>query len=291
MSWCIAADSGCNIRSFAPQAPDTTFKLAPLKINVAGVEYVDDEQLDLNALLDATSAEATASSSACPSVGEWAEIFESADNVIAITITANLSGSFEAASTARNIVMEDYVREHNGIIAGKNIHIINSRAAGGKLEVMVNLIDRYLNNNPDASFDEVVAYADRLEQASQVLFSLSSYENLVKNGRMPRLVGAVASKLSIRILGVASPEGTIKVVGPTRTEKKMFKKILDAMESDGFHGGLVFIDHVRNEASALALKTAIEARWADSEIHILPCGGLCSYYAEDSGLMIGYEWL
>lgn len=290
MTWCIAADSSCNIRSFTPQS-GAKFKLAPLKINVAGVEYVDDEHLELERLAAAMDAEASASSSSCPSVGEWADIFRSADNVIAVTISSNLSGSYDAACTARNMVMDDYMREHDGIITGKNIHIVDSRAAGGKLELIVSLIDRYLTNNPDADFADVVDYVQRLEAASQVLFSLSSYDNLTKNGRMPRLVGAVATKLSIRILGTASSEGTIKVVGPTRTEKKMFRKVVDAMESDGYHGGMVFIDHVANETSAVAMQAAIENRWPSAEVHILSCGGLCSYYAEESGLIIGYEWL
>ena len=123
-----------------------------------------------------------------------------------------------------------------------------------------------------------------------MLFSLSRYENLTKNGRMPRLAGALASRLNIRVLGTASHEGTIKIVGPARGEKKMAKKIIASMEGDGFSGGLVFIDHVENEPAALQLKQTILERWPESEIHILPCRALCSYYAENQGLIIGYTW-
>lgn len=288
MSWCIAADSSCNLRSFEPAAPQVSYRLAPLKVNVGGTEYVDDEHLDVDAFLDLMADEKTASSSACPSVGEWAEIFRDFDNVIAIAISENLSGSYEAACTARNIVMDDYVREHAGVISEKNIYVLNSRAAGGKLEVIVRLLDRYLTTNP--SFEDAVAYVEQLEASSQVLYSLSRYENLTKNGRMPRFVGAVATKFSIRILGTASAEGTIKIVGPTRGEKKMYRKIMDAMEADGYRGGMVYIDHVRNLAGAQSLKSAILGRWPEAEVEIVACGGLCSYYAEESGLIIGYAW-
>lgn len=289
MSWCIAVDSSCNLRDFEPTAPDTTFRLAPLTISVAGTEYVDDEELDVRALLNAMAAEKTASSSACPSAGEWAEIFRSADNVIAIAISAHLSGSYESACTARNIVLDEYMREHDGIMTGKNIFILDSRAAGGKLEVIAELVDRAIAKGD--SFEEAVAYAKQLEAASQVQYSLSSYENLTKNGRMPRLVGALATKLSVRILGTASSEGTIKIVGPTRGEKKTFRKIMDVMQADGYRGGLVYIDHVDNLQAAEALKDAIIDRWPEAVVRVLPCGALCSYYAEESGLIIGYEWL
>ena len=289
MSWAIVADSSCNLRSWKPQAPDTTFVSVPLTIHVGGEEFIDDANLDVAELNRAVAQESQASSSSCPSVGVWAEEFRRADNVIAITISANLSGSYEAANTARTMVLDEFMRDHAGIMTGKNIFILNSRATGGKMELIVELLDRYLTTNP--SFDDVVAYLEKLDAASTVVFSLSSFDNLVKNGRMPRLAGSIASKLNIRMLGTASAEGTIKIVGPTRGEKKMYRKTIEVMASDGYHGGLVYIDHVDNEKSASELKAIIEAQWPQAEVHILPCGGLCSYYAEESGLIIGYEWL
>lgn len=277
MSWAIVADSSCNLRGFTPTAPDTVYAIAPLKVLVGSQEYVDDEQLDVSALNKAVAAESTASSSACPSAGEWAERFRLADNVIVITISANLSGSYEAAVMAKGLVEEDGPR---------NIHIVNSRAAGGKLEYLVMQLDRYLTKNP--SFADACAFIDQAEQASQVLFSLSSYDNLTKSGRMPKAAGLIANKLSIRILGIASNEGTIKIVAPTRGSKKTIAKIVQAMQGDGYQGGLVCIDHVENEKGAQELADKIRETWPTAEIKILPCGGLCSYYAEQSGLIIGY---
>lgn len=281
MSWAIIADSSCNLRDYTPQAPDTLYAYAPLKINVGGTEYSDDASLDVAELNRRVAEEKSASSSACPSAGEWAELFRSAENVIAITISANLSGSFEAASMARDLVQEE---------GGHRIHLVNSRAAGGKLEMLVILLDRYLTVYPEATFEEACAYIDGIEQCSTVLFSLSSYENLTKSGRMPKMAGILANKLSIRVLGTASEEGTIKIVAPTRGQKKMVAKVVQTMEADGYKGGLVCMDHVDNEAGCQEIAAAITAKWPEAEIMIMPCGGLCSYYAEAKGIIIGYDW-
>ncbi len=281
MSWAIIADSSCNLRDYTPQDPDTLYAYAPLKINVGGTEYADDANLDVAELNRRVAEEKSASSSACPSAGEWAELFRSAENVIAITISANLSGSFEAASMARDLVQEE---------GGHRIHLVNSRAAGGKLEMLVILLDRYLTIHPDATFEEACAYIDGIEQNSTVLFSLSSYENLTKSGRMPKMAGILANKLNIRVLGCASEEGTIKIVAPTRGQKKMIAKVIQSMESDGYKGGLVCMDHVDNEAGCQEIAAAIIAKWPEAEIMIMPCGGLCSYYAESKGIIIGYDW-
>ena len=94
MSWAIVADSSCNLRSWKPQAPDTTFVSVPLTIHVGGEEFIDDANLDVAELNRTVAQESQASSSSCPSVGVWAEEFRRADNVVAITISANLSGSY-----------------------------------------------------------------------------------------------------------------------------------------------------------------------------------------------------
>lgn len=281
MSWAIVADSSCNLRGFEPQTPDCVYRFAPLKINVADEEFIDDASLDVAELNRRVSAEETASSSACPSVGEWADLFRQANNIIAITISANLSGSYEAAVMARDIVLEEGER---------NIFIVNSRAAGGKLELLAVEVDRYLAAHPEATFNEVTAHICDLEQSSTVLFLLSSYENLAKAGRMPKMAGVLANKLKIRMLGTASSEGTIKVVGPARSQKKAFEKIVGCMKGDGYTGGPVYIDHVFNERAAQELSDRIHQDWPNAEIIIMPCGGLCSYYAEEDGLIIGYAW-
>lgn len=291
MTWALIADSSCNLRDYQPSAPNCIYAVAPLKIEVAGEEFIDDTALDVAELNRRVAAEPSASGSSCPSAGEWADLLRKADNVIAVTISSNLSGSYDAAQMGRNLVMDEFARAHSGQISGKNIHVLDSRAAGGKLELIIELLDRYLTNNPSSTFEEVVAYAERLVEHSQVQFSLSSYDNLTKNGRMPKLVGALASGLSIRMLGTASAQGTIKVVAPTRGDRKTYRKIIDLMRSDGFRGGMVYIDHVSNKSGAHALSDAIRTEWPGVEVRILPCGGLCSYYAEATGLIIGYEWL
>ncbi len=283
MKWGIVADSSCNFRSYDPRTPGLFFATAPLKINVDGTEYIDDDKLDVAELNCRVAASESESHSACPSAGEWAELFRKADNVVAITISANLSASFEAAEMARDIVLKED--------PSKNILVVNSRATGGKMELMVQRIDEFIaTSSGTCSFEEVAAYALDLEKRSQVLFSLSSYENLVKAGRMPRLAGTLASRLAIRVLGIASDEGTIKIVGPTRGERRTFKKIIDTLESHGYQGGLVYIDHVDNRAAVETLRATIKERWINAEIHVLPCGGLCSYYAEESGIIIGFEY-
>ena len=243
-------------------------------------EFVDDLSLDVHELNCAVQAETNASSSACPSVGEWAELFKLADKTICMPISEGVSGSYNAAATARDMVLAEE--------PDRQIHLVNSRAAGGKMDLIFLLFDRYLASNPDVAFEDACAYFDSLEQNSKILFSLCNYENLAKAGRIPKAAGVIANKLNIRILGTASEAGKIELVGHTRGEKKMLNKIIDTMEAEGFTGGEVIIDHVENETGAQALTDRIVEHWPGSKTIIMPCNGLDSYYAEMHGLIIGY---
>ena len=167
MSWALISDSSCNLRDWQPTAPRTTFAFAPLKIRVGEREFVDDLLLDVHELNVAIQSEASASSSACPSVGEWAELFKLADKTICMPISEGVSGSYNAAATARDMVLAE---EPN-----RQIHLVNSRAAGGKMDLIFLLFDRYLASNPDVSFEDACAYFDSLEQNSKILFSLCNY--------------------------------------------------------------------------------------------------------------------
>lgn len=282
MSWALISDSSCNLRAWQPSAPDTIYRFAPLKIRVGEQEYIDDLSLDVDAFNQVIFNEPAASSTSCSSVGEWAELFRLADKTICMPISEIVSGSFNAAATARDIVLAE--EPH------RQIYLVNSRGAGAKLDLIFILFDRYLKNNPDASFEEACDYFEQLEQHTKLLFNLCNYENLAKSGRMPKVAGLVANKLNIRLLGTATDAGEIKVIGPARGEKKMFKKILDTMEEAGFTGGDFVIDHVHNLQGAETLAEQIINRWPESNPIYLPCTGLCSYYAEMNGIIVGFGW-
>ena len=272
----IVVDSSSNLYTME----QADFRCVPLKVVTDTQEYLDDAALDAAAMAETLRTYKGKTGTSCPNVADWLEAYEGAEQLVVITITGTLSGSYNAAATARDMVLAEE--------PDRNIHLVNSRAAGGKMDLIFLLFDRYLASNPDVSFEDACAYFDSLEQNSKILFSLCNYENLAKAGRIPKAAGVIANKLNIRILGTASEAGKIELVGHTRGEKKMLNKIIDTMEAEGFTGGEVVIDHVENEAGAQALASRIVERWPGSKTIIMPCNGLDSYYAEMHGLIIGY---
>ena len=125
MAWMIVSDSSCEIRELENPAPGVQFALVPFKIRVGEREYVDLATLNTQQMLQAMTDYNGASTTACPSPEEWAEYFLQADNVFALTISSNLSGSYNAAMAAREMVLEEHPE--------KKIFVLDTLSCSGAL--------------------------------------------------------------------------------------------------------------------------------------------------------------
>ena len=241
-------------------------------------EYVDNAMLDTKAMLDAMANYNGPSSTACPAPEEWAEKFLLADQVFAITITSSLSGSYNSAMVARDMVLESHPE--------KKIYVMDSLSCGGELALILWHVNELIHEG--VPFEEVCAEAERYCSERTLLFALANFDNLVKNGRMNRLVGFMAGKLNMRAVGIASDEGKIAMVHKTRGEIKMLAFMMEEMDRRGFTGGPVVISHCNNPEGAHRLSAGIRAKWPASKVTVLPCSGLTSFYAEDQGILLGF---
>ncbi len=280
MIWNIVVDSSCDIEEFHYQDENCEIKYhsVPFVLTVGSTDYIDDENIVVNELVDAMEHEQKASKSACPSPQAWLEHFEKEGNVLAITISKELSGSYNSACVAKEMLLEKQ--------ADKNIAIINSLSAGPALVHLVRTISDHIIAGKN--FEEIVELANKEAIDTETIFALCSFNNLVKNGRMSPFAGFIAKKLGFWGIGVASPEGTIDIKGKVRGTKKALQFMLDEMKARKPELRSITISHCQNSEMATLLKDQVIERWADVKTEINDTRGLCSYYAERNGLIVSY---
>ena len=103
------------------------------------------------------------------------------------------------------------------------------------------------------------------------------------------MVGFSAGALNMRVLGRRTPDGKIDFFYKTRGETRVLARILEQMDLDGFDGSrTVRISHCDNETAAGLLEHGIHAKWPQAEVVVTPCAGLCSFYAQDQGIILTY---
>lgn len=278
MKWCIVTDSSCDLVVDRQLPEDVIVREVPFIISVGDRDFVDTPDLDVPEMLQAMEDCAEASRTSCPSPDTWYQIFKEADNVIAITISANLSGSYNSAITAREMILQKCPE--------KNIYVLNSRSAGSVLAMYAELCLDMIAEGKE--FDQIVADVEAFAKERNTVFALASFSNLVKNGRVSKLSGFIAGKLGIWGIGVASEIGTIIVKAKTRGIGRVLSAFITDMKENGFRGGYVIISHCQNLELATKLKERIHELWENTKVKILPTGGLCSYYAERQGMIVAY---
>ena len=278
MEWIIVTDSGCDLLP-GELAPNVHLRRVPLSILLGEEEWVDGPELDRERFLAAMEAHRGRSSSACPSPETWAQAFSGDGAIIAITITGGLSGSYNSAVLGRDMVWERQ--------PGKPIYVLDSRSAGAEITLLVRKACELIAQGLD--FEEVTKRLWLYHQHTHLLFLLEHVDNFVKNGRLNKLVGAAIGMLGVRILGCASEHGTLQPLMKPRGAAKGLELLVRELERAGYAGGALAITHVRNEEGARRLVALVRETWPEAPCELLPASGLCSYYGEEHGLIVGFE--
>ena len=273
------SDSSCDLRTASFHSSCVRFETVPLRIQVGGREFVDDDALSVPALLSAMAVEKAASSSACPSPADFAGAFERGDRTVCFTLSSQLSGTYHAACIAREMVLEEHPE--------KKIFVLDTLSCSGALAGAAELANKLIGE--DQTFDDICFALKKFADSTHILFALASFDNLAKNGRVNRVVGFIAGRLNMRVLGRRTPDGKIDFYFKTRGETRVLAKILEQMDEDGYDGvHPVLISECGNQTAAQLLHHGIEAKWPGAPVKIVPCSGLCSFYAQDQGIIITY---
>ena len=256
MTWNIVSDSSCDLRTASFHSSCVRFETVPLRIQVGGREFVDDDALSVPALLSAMAVEKAASSSACPSPADFAG--------------------------AREMVLEEHPE--------KQICVIDSRAAAGTMVLLIRRAQALMEAaGDDGDFDALCQQLHRYQATLRTCFTLENFDNLIKNGRMRPIVGTLLRSLGIHIIADATAEGTIHVADKARGVGKTYRAITALMKaSKDCTDAEVVISHCENLEGAMALKRQILADLPVKQVDLLSCRGLTSFYAMEKGLIVGY---
>ena len=279
MEWKIVVDTACDFREIPNKAENVTFERVPFSLQIEDKVFVDTLDLDIDKMMEEMYASSEPARSACPSPEAYLAAYRGAKNIIVLTLTGGMSGSYNSA-----IIGEKMLKEENKDV---NIHIIDTLSAGGENDLYLLKINELIKEG--LSFDEVVSEMKKYQENSKLIFVLEKVDNLVKNGRLNKLAAAVVGLLNMRMVGEASDEGTLHLLHKVRGEKKAVSTVVDEMIKAGYKGGRVVVTHRNNEDICKKIQDKLREKFSNIEFMIVPTSGICSFYGEEGGMLLGYE--
>ena len=271
----IVTDSSCDIW----ELNGVDFSVAPMTISTDNKHYVDNQELDVRLMSEDLAKYKGVSHTACPSVGSWLDCYEGYDEVFVVTLTGAMSGTYNSAMTAKGI----YEEENENV----KIHVFDSLSTGPEMRLLIEKLKEMIEE--DLTFEEIVEKGQDYLNHTRLFFALKSLHNFAMNGRVSKAVASAIGVLNISIFATASEEGTIQQISKCRGEKKVVKSMIEHLENAGYHGGKVRISHADNLKLAHNVRDKILELYPHADIIVYPMCGLCTYYAEIGGLLVGCE--
>ena len=269
----IVTDSASDLTSM--EGIDMAY--APMKVCTAEREFTDDDGINVREMVDFLYSYKGRSSSSCPNAEDWLTAFGDAENIVCITITGGLSGSYNSAVSAKNIYEGDHPDRH--------VLVVDSLTAGPEMALMAERV-RDLAQNAE-TLDEIEAGLKSYR--TELLFALEYLHNFANNGRVSKAAATAAGLLGIRAIGRASDVGTLELLSKARGEAKTLDGVMGYLKQLRCKGGKIYIDHCFAEETVNKLAAKIKAEYPHAQIVIRPTRGLCSFYAELGGFLVGFE--
>ena len=256
------------------------YTLVPLTLLVDGEEIIDDETFDQADFLAKVAASKESVKSACPAPESYMEAYSKADVIYVVTLSAELSGSYNSAVLGKNLYEEE-----NGT---KNIHVVNSRGAATTQVLIARKLNEYASQG--MPFEEVVDKIEEYTTSLRTYFVLETLEVLRKNGRLSRLSATIAGALNIKPVMIGTRDGVIQKAAQARGMKKALAKMVEHMGSEGrdLTRRQFVISHCNCYERAVYVKELIKKHLHAEDVDIVDTKGVSSLYACDGGIIVSY---
>ncbi|MDD2371143.1 MAG: DegV family protein [Firmicutes bacterium] len=272
----IVADSCCDITS--QEEKEFDIKLVPLTLYLGEESFVDDDTLDLEDFKEKMALYKDCSRSACPSPGEYKQAFLNNGQTFCITLSSNLSGSYNSAVLAKEMAEEE----------GEQVEVIDSKsAAAAEALLAYEIVDQI---KAGLSYEEIKDYILEFVKNMKTYFVLENLDNLMKNGRLNKVAGKIITALHVSPIMGADGDGNIKLYNYGRTKKQILQKMVN-MVKECKQAGETFklvIAHNNNSEMAESLQSALNEVFNSIVIKLVPTRGISSMYADNKGLIIAF---
>lgn len=255
------------------------YKSAPLSMEVNGTHVADDNTFDQARFLRLVAESSHCPRSSCPSPEEYMSLYDcGADRVYVVTLSSELSGSYNSAELGRKLFEEEH--------SDKKIYVFNSRSASVGETLIAMKIRECEERGMD--FEEVKECVESYIKGQNTYFVLENLDTLRKNGRLTGIKSLVASALNIKPVMGSTPAGTICQLGQARGIKRALDKMTDhiVQNAESPEEKVLGIAHCNCPERAEKVREILLGKLKVKSSFIVNTAGISTMYANDGGIIV-----
>lgn len=212
----IVTDSTADLTE--QEIQDFNIHVVPLNITIQEEHYLDGETITKEEFKNKMIASSELPMTAQPSIGRFVELYDElgkdGSEIISIHLMNSISGTVNAARQAADIT-ESTVTVVDSDFTSRSMGIIVREAAKAAKE--------------GKSAEEVLAIIESTRQRTKLYLTVLNLDNLIKGGRISRVMGAFSNLLNIKLF-LEVINGKIEIVQKGRGLKSLQKKYDEVFE-------------------------------------------------------------
>ena len=212
----IVTDSTADLTE--QEIQDFNIHVVPLNITIQEEHYLDGETITKEEFKNKMIASSELPMTAQPSIGRFVELYDElgkdGSEIISIHLMNSISGTVNAARQAADIT-ESTVTVVDSDFTSRSMGIIVREAAKAAKE--------------GKSAEEVLAVIESTRQRTKLYLTVLNLDNLIKGGRISRVMGAFSNLLNIKLF-LEVINGKIEIVQKGRGLKSLQKKYDEVFE-------------------------------------------------------------
>jgi len=224
--------------------------------------YQEFKEISPSKFLELMETQEELPSTSQPAMGSTIGLYERVlaegyDEIIHITISSGLSGTYQAARSAAEAVAAD------------KIHVFDSKTVifpQGALALAAAKLAK-----EGKSREEIISRLKELQPTGHIFGAVKSLDNLKKGGRLSNLEAYFGSLLQVKPIITMTEAGKLEAVAKIRTFKKALTHLIDAIkEADLDEDDEIAVLHMENLEDAAKVKQAIADLYPNHTIHMAP---------------------
>jgi DegV family protein with EDD domain len=226
----------------------------PIAVHFGTQTFMSGVDIEDTSLFERVDREGELPTTSAPAPGDFLEAFQDAfdqgaDQVICFCVSSEVSGTYDAARTARDLLLERDITtvDTRSISMGQGFMVLEAAEAARE----------------GASRDQIIERARDVGERVTLFAALSTLKYLAMSGRVGHLTAGMANLLSIKPI-LTLQDGELQMLERVRTQKKAWSRVIELTE-DALHGGAerMAIVHVDALPEARQFEERLRAR--------LPC--------------------
>lgn len=274
----LITDSTCDLSPEVLSSIGVEF--APLKVLFGDTEYIDKTGITNNEFYEKMRTSPALPTTSQVNPGEFHELFEKAliqhEYVVCMVVSSKLSGTYNSAVIAKEMLEEP-----------ERVFLIDTATTSYALGLMIQLVQEKIKSGADIV--EVVKYANKLSEKSQIYCMLDTLENLKRGGRLSTGSALIGKMLNLKVI-IEAKDGLVKVCEKARGDKKGYEWMIQQLSEsfpDG-HVDFLAIGHSHSQKKLEEIQSILKSRFVIDQITVIEIGSVVGVHAGEGAVGFAY---